>query len=61
MSSATRNYNNGRDTRRDGILHEFHDLENATRESLLHGEQVVSVKAKTFWDHFKVRRLRYID
>ncbi|KAF8928865.1 large-conductance mechanosensitive channel [Dissophora ornata] len=54
MSSAIRNYNNnGRDTRRDRILHEIHDVEYSTRESLLHGGQVASSRAKTLCDHFK--------
>ncbi|KAG0308137.1 hypothetical protein BGZ98_008887 [Dissophora globulifera] len=53
--SAIRSYNaaNGQGTRRERILHEIHNVEDAARESLLHGGQIVSSNAKTFWGHFK--------
>ncbi|KAF9352791.1 hypothetical protein BGX26_009440 [Mortierella sp. AD094] len=53
MAYSDRNYNTGRSTRREWVLHEIHNVEDAALISLLHGGEVVSRKAKTFWTHFK--------
>ncbi|KAF9403571.1 hypothetical protein BGX21_002298 [Mortierella sp. AD011] len=53
MAYSDRSYNTGRSTRRERVLHEIHNVEDAALISLLHGGEVVSRKAKTFWMHFK--------
>ncbi|KAF9111406.1 hypothetical protein BGX27_004982 [Mortierella sp. AM989] len=53
MSHNDRNYNTGRSSRRERIMHEIHNVEDATRISLLHGSEIVTRKARTFCTHFK--------
>ncbi|KAG9062009.1 hypothetical protein KI688_006729 [Linnemannia hyalina] len=44
---------NGWMTQRERIIDGLHNVEDTTRESLLHGGMVVTRKAKTLWTHFK--------
>ncbi|KAF9999705.1 hypothetical protein BGZ79_006690 [Entomortierella chlamydospora] len=53
MAYSNRDYSTGHSTRRERVLHEIHNVEDAALLSLLHGGEVVSRKAKTFWMHFK--------
>ncbi|KAG0355428.1 hypothetical protein BG005_005612 [Podila minutissima] len=53
MSGLPRNNDNNTDRgRRERIIYELHNAEDAARQSLLHGGEVVSRKAKTLWSHF---------
>ncbi|KAF9334148.1 hypothetical protein BG006_002653 [Podila minutissima] len=53
MSGLPRNNDNNTDRgRRERIIYELHNAEGAARQSLLHGGEVVSRKAKTLWSHF---------
>ncbi|KAG0013883.1 hypothetical protein BGZ82_001987 [Podila clonocystis] len=53
MSGLPRNDdNNTHRSRRERIIYEIHHAEDAARQSLLHGGDVVSRKAKTLWSHF---------
>ncbi|KAG0090409.1 hypothetical protein BGZ92_003009 [Podila epicladia] len=53
MSGSPRNGDNNTDRgRRERIIYELHNAEDAARQSLLHGGEVVSRKAKTLWSHF---------
>ncbi|KAF9206252.1 hypothetical protein BGZ49_002743 [Haplosporangium sp. Z 27] len=53
QNSNYNSYNTGRSTRRERFLQEMHNVEDTALTSLLHGGEVVSRKAKTFWTHFQ--------
>ncbi|KAG0339367.1 hypothetical protein BG000_002290 [Podila horticola] len=53
MPSPSRNDdNNTYRGRRERIIYEIHNAEDAARQSLLNGGEIVSRKAKTLWSHF---------
>ncbi|KAF9392757.1 hypothetical protein CPB97_010133 [Podila verticillata] len=53
MSSSPRNNdNNTYRGRRERIVYEIHNAEDAARQSLLHGGEIVGLRAKTLWSNF---------
>lgn len=55
MSGPPRNNNsNTYRGHRERIIYEIHNAEDAARQSLLHGGEIVGRKAKTLWSHFIV-------
>lgn len=55
MSSSPRNNdNNTYRGRRERIVYEIHNAEDAARQSLLHGGEIVGLRAKTLWSNFIV-------